>query len=166
MSSIWLSSCTCRGSILLRRFLLQEGAAAAVARERRGAESKHAVALLVELDLVSSGRRGPVACEQQVTGRAGHEEDVLFGYLLVRPLRHHLLGRGRRSLVEQRDNAVDQLCQPVDRREKNGRWMPPSAPKPHLTRLRAAGMPPCRGAQPPGSSPATYRTGTTSELPA
>ena len=124
MSSIWLSSCTRWGSILRGRFLLQEGAAAAVARQRRGADSQDAVARLVELDLTCSVRGGPLACEQPVAGRAGHEEDVTFRnlfHLLVRPVCRRLLEHGRRSLVEQRDDAVHQLGQPIDRRKKNGR---------------------------------------------
>jgi hypothetical protein len=40
--------------------------------------------------------------------------------LLFRPLRHDLygLGRGRRSIIEQRDNTVDELTQPVERRQE------------------------------------------------
>lgn len=91
MSSIWLSSCTRRGSILARPFLLQKSAAAAVARQGRRAEPQEEVAHLVEFHHVGCGRRGPVACQQPVAGRAGDEDDMSCRGLLIRPLRLRLL---------------------------------------------------------------------------
>ena len=118
MSSIWLSSCTRWGSILAQRFLLQEGTAAAVARQRRRTDSQDSVAHLVELDDVKPGRRRPIAQEQQVPGRSRHEEDVTcrLSFLFLRLFHRHLLGGRCWSLVEQCDDALDQLTQPVERR--------------------------------------------------
>ena len=150
MSSIWLSSCTRRGSILHGAFLLQIGAAAAVTGQRRRAEPRDPVAPLIEPDGGESRRGRSRASDQPIPVRAGHEQNMSFPDLLDlqlrRGLHHRLLGgrSRRRRLVEQRHDAVDQLTQPLERGKQNGRRMPPPAPEPHSTRLRLAVAPPCR----------------------
>ncbi len=69
----------------------------------------------------------------------------------VWPLGGRRLGPCR--LVEQRHDAIDQLGEPLERRQQHGRRLPSQASEPHLP-------------QPPGSSPAAYRVGTTSAVPA
>ena len=128
------------GSLRRRRFLpLEERAAAPVARQRRRAEAEHDEAVALRARRRSAGGWRPVLLQQAVAVRRADEgdpavtagsaagRDCVASTQSLRAARARLLLRRERHLVEQRDDALDQLGEPVERGQEHRRRLPPPA---------------------------------------